>query len=149
MTVDRGALLDAVRADLGSPDRDPGEGDADPVVLARVVGGWIDAIRSGGAVPDDDLDAVCRQIDVRHRLSATYRPGWRRAEPETDAPVGVVVAAVAALLASAERSGDEGRRLKQVNSALKALDLRDEQPATPALRAWAVELLDRATAEDG
>ena len=34
-----------------------------------------------------DLDALCRQIDVRRRISAAYGPGWKKLAMETEAAI--------------------------------------------------------------
>jgi hypothetical protein len=147
--IDRHALLAALAADLGAGTTAPADG-GDAIVVADRARTWLVACEAGAPGPAPaDLDAVCRQIDVRRRISATYRPGWKRADPEAPAADAVVTAVVAVLLAVAARGGDHGRDLKLVNSALKALDLTTDDGRTPALRAWAVELLDRATIGDG
>ena len=102
---------------------------------------------------DRDLDALCRQIDVRHRISASYGPDWQRVEAETPADAVTVAGVVAVLLTAAEAGGtagtdDGGRGLKYTNSALKALELADDVPDAPRLRAWALRLLDDRTRSD-
>lgn len=99
-----------------------------------------------------DLDALCRQIDVRRKVSTTYATGWKRMDPEAAVPAAVAAGLVAVLLANAgSLHGSTGVRdggwgLKCANSALKALDLFEDAPLTPELRAWAVEILDAQTA---
>jgi hypothetical protein len=99
-----------------------------------------------------DLDALCRQIDVRHRVSAAYGPDWKKLETETPADAATVAGVVAALLTAAEPgpdgAEDGGRGLKYTNSALKALELADAIPDAPRLRAWALRLLDDRTRSD-
>ena len=97
------------------------------------------------------LEALCRQIDVRHRVSAVYDAGWKRADPETPAATPVVIGLVVVLLANAgDLDGAVGARdggwgLKCVNSALKALELVGDAPTAPALRAWALSVVDDRT----
>ena len=121
---------------------------AEPIVVPRLVAAWLAA---GPAVFRGDaraeLDALCRQIDVRRRVSVAYRDGWKRSEPETAVSGATLAGLVAVLLANAGTPGDEsgddgGWGLKCANSALKALDLMAEIPAAPELRAWAVAVLD-------
>ncbi len=126
------------------------EGTVDVGVL---VGTWLAAgpnVFVGSARAD--LDALCRQIDVRRKVSTTYGAGWKRVDPETAVPAAVAAGLVAVLLANAgSLQGSTGVRdggwgLKCANSALKALDLFEDAPFTPELRAWAVEILDAETA---
>jgi hypothetical protein len=102
--------------------------------------------------PSGELDALCRQIDVRHKVAAAYGPDWARLDPETPADPATIGAVVEVLLTAAEpdRAGpdDGGRGLKYTNSALKALDLADAVPDAPRLRAWALRLLDDRTRSD-
>ncbi len=97
------------------------------------------------------LEALCRQIDVRRRISAGYGPGWVRLEPEVPVGPETVAGVVAVLLANAGAIGagvgerDGGWGLKCVNSALKALDGFGDVPAAPELRAWALAVLDDRT----
>jgi len=99
-----------------------------------------------------DLDALCRQIDVRHRISGAYGPGWKKLETETPADAATVAGVVTVLLTAAEPgpggADDGGRGLKYTNSALKALELADAVPEAARLRAWALRLLDDRTRSD-
>ena len=99
-----------------------------------------------------DLDALCRQIDVRHRISGAYGPGWKKLETETPADAATVAGVVTVLLTAAEPGAggadDGGRGLKYTNSALKALELADAVPEAARLRAWALRLLDDRTRSD-
>jgi len=119
----------------------------------------VDEWRAGGAPPGVvDLDALCRQIDVRHTIAAAYGPDWRRLDPETPADPATVAGVVAVLLTAAEptgaddpdegATGDGGRGLKYTNSALKALELAPGVPDEARLRAWALRLLDDRTRTD-
>lgn len=118
---------------------------SETIATAARVAGWLAEGPPGVA----DLDALCRQIDVRHTIAAEYAPGWRRVDPETPADAATVAGAVEVLLtAAADRDADDdGRGLKYVNSALKALELT-EVPDAPRLRAWALRLLDDRTRSD-
>jgi hypothetical protein len=150
MSVDRAALFPRLAAERPAPG-----GTAGALVVAEVV-----AIRlaAGPEVARGEaratLDALCRQIDVRKRVSAAYGPEWARLDPEPAADAWTIAALAAVLLGNATAVGrgrgddDEGWGLKCVNSALKALDLRDDLPHAPALRAWALEVLDRAAAPE-
>ncbi len=140
MTVDRRALVAQLAA------AQPEAVDPEPLSLAAHVRGWL----ADGAVDRDALDGLCRQIDVRKRIAAGYATGWKRAEPERDARPVTVAGLVATLLDAAagidaptDGGVNDGRSIKLVNSALKALDLEGELPHGPELRAWAFELLDR------
>ena len=114
---------------------------------ADVVAAW-SAARPGAA----DLDALCRQIDVRHKVAAAYGPDWSRLDDEVMADAATIGGVVAVLLAAAEPDAagvdDGGRGLKYTNSALKALELDDALPDAPRLRAWALRLLDDRTRSD-
>ena len=90
---------------------------------------------------------------MRKRVSAGYGAGFARLDPEEPADAAVVSGLVAVLLANAARVGDPAARadgavddgwgLKCTNSALKALDLRDDAPHAGELRVWAMDVLDR------
>lgn len=97
-----------------------------------------------------DLEALCRQIDVRRRVSRGYASGWQRLDDEESASPEVIAGLVAVLLANAGPLGksapdDGGWGLKCANSALKALDQFDDLPEAPALRAWAMSVVDDRT----
>ncbi len=145
MTVDRQPLLAALR------DEQPSVGESTGVSVPGLVREWLDrAAGNGEPPPRAELDELCRQIDVRKRLSIAYGDGWATATPEEPASPIVVVGVAAVLLATAQAAGADGDGwdLKLVNTALKALDLVAAGPHVPATRAWAVELLDRATGSD-
>ncbi len=143
--VDRFARLAALQPAAGS--------DApDPIVVPRLVGGWLAAGPAVASGTDRaDLEALCRQVDVRHRVSVAYRDGWKRREPETDVAPATLAGLVAVLLANAGELGDphapddQGWGLKCANTALKALELAEGIPAEAELRAWAVAVLDDRT----
>ena len=109
--------------------------------MAALVTHWL---RRGPAVfAGDDresLDALCRQVDVRKKVSAGYGPDWKRLDPEVPAEPVVVSGLVAVLLANAagvgspgpDGSRNDGWGLKCTNSALKALELREQtRPTRP------------------
>ena len=98
------------------------------------------------------VDALCRQIDVRRKVSEVYDDGWKRREPETPVSAETMAGVVAVLLANAgpistadATSDDGGWGLKCANSALTALELRDTVPEAASLRAWALAVLDHRT----
>jgi len=126
---------------LGAPTAGEVAGGFDTADRVRV---WL---REGSA-PREELDAVCRQIDVRRKLATRYGVGWRPDAPETMVD-GATMAGVVALLLRAAAAGDDGWGLKGVNSALKALELVAVGLDAPALRAWALEVLDARTRSDG
>ena len=151
MTVDRGSLIGRLRA--AQPDPWAGVVTPPDFSVPDLVREWLrDGVDPRATRDRDEINALCRQVDVRKRVSVSYGPGWSAVSPEVPAPGAVVLGLVAVLLATAARpSGiDDGWNLKLVNSALKALDLDLVPAATevPALRAWALELLDRAAAEE-
>lgn len=121
------------------------------IVVPRLVRGWLaDGPRVFDGAARAQLDALCRQIDVRRKVSVTYSDGWKRVDPETPAPTASIAGLVAVLLANSgplpsAGASDGGWGLKCVNSALKALELSGEIPAAPQLRAWALTVLDDRT----
>ena len=117
-----------LRAEISSePPLATGAAISVPTFVAR----WLEA---GAAIftgaDRAALDALCRQIDVRRRVSESYQEGWSRTEPEVAARPVVVAGVVAVLLANAAGVGaagptgelNDGWGLKCTNSALKALD---------------------------
>ncbi len=81
-----------------------------------------------GAPPDaGSMDHLCRCIDVSRALRTAYTKEWRRLDGSLEAPIELWIGTIALLLSSCERSVEEhrgdGRGLKYLNSALKALDL--------------------------
>lgn len=148
MTIDRGELLGEL-ADL-----QPEAASDAPVSVPALVRGWL--AQGPRVLTGDDrsaLDALCRQIDVRRKVSAEYDEGFGRRDPETPVAPSVRSGLVAVLLANAAGVGEpgpdgsltDGWGLKCANSALKALELDGEPPHAPELRAWAFEVLDRAS----
>jgi hypothetical protein len=147
MSVDHGRLFTELA------DRQPPDAPDAPVSVPALVQRWL-AAGPKVLVGDDraDLDALCRQIDVRRKVSVAYGEGFTRLDPESPAPPAVVSGLVAVLLANAVGVGgpgpngslNDGWGLKCTNSALKALELREDAPLSPSLRAWALETLDRA-----
>ena len=132
----------------------PGAAPDARVSVPALVRAWLE--RGPAVFEGDDrlsLEALCRQIDVRKRVSAGYGAGFTRLDPEVPADAAVVSGLVAVLLANAARVGDPAARvdgavddgwgLKCTNSAFKALDLRDDAPHAGELRVWAMDVLDR------
>jgi hypothetical protein len=121
--------------------------DGSTIATATRVEGW----RTGTPPSAADLDALCRQIDVRHTVAAAYGPDWKKLDGETRADAATIGLVVDMLLTVAEAGSadDGGRGLKYVNSSLKALDLDDAVPDAPRRRAWALRLLDGRTRSDG
>ncbi len=130
-----------------------------PIVVPQLVLGWLAAGPAVFADADRDrVDALCRQIDVRRKVSVVYDHGWKRREPETPVSPETMAGVVAVLLANAgpidgpigpaDAADDGGWGLKCANSALKALELRDELPEAASLRAWALAVLDHRTGTD-
>jgi hypothetical protein len=132
----------------------PGDGPDAPISVPALVRTWLG--RGPAVFAGDDrasLEALCRQIDVRKKVSAGYGPGFARLDPEEPADIAVVSGLIAVLLANAAGVGDpaaavdgavdDGWGLKCTNSALKALDLRDDAPHAGELRVWAMDVLDR------
>ncbi len=122
------------------------------IAVAGLVARWLDAGPAVATGADRaDLEALCRQIDVRRRVSVGYAPGWKRLDPEVGATPAVIAGLIAVLLANAgtlggtDPNGDGGWGLKCANSALKALDQFDDLPEAPALRAWAMSVVDDRT----
>jgi hypothetical protein len=144
--IDRSALFARLGASVDETDPDA------PIDVGRLVRRWLDAGPAVFAGADRaDLDALCRQIDVRRRISRGYDAGWGRRDPEEPVAPATVAGAVAVLLANAGPLNpgsvvdDGGWGLKCVNSALKALDQYDAVPEAPTLRAWALAVLDART----
>ena len=156
MSIDRKALFAELAAMEHGADVGPGTDGAE-VSVPALVGAWLDA---GPRILEGEdrsaLESLCRQIDVRRKVSVAYGAGFARLDNESPAPPQVVSGLVAVLLANAAGVGrpgpggalNDGWGLKCTNSAMKALDLRDDLPASPALRAWALETLDRARTID-
>ena len=136
MTVDRRELEDSVTAALA------GAFPADPMTTAARAAAWL-----AGTPPRRELDALCRQIDVRRMVATQYGDDWARHEPETlvDGPTMAGLVTVLLRAAGTDAARADGWSLKGVNSALKALDAVDVGAAAPGLRAWALELLDAGT----
>ena len=151
MSVDPGALFATLAGLQPAPDGDP------PICVPALVRSWL---APGPAVCTGDdrdaLDALCRQIDVRRKVSAAYAPEWQRLDPEVPVAAPVVSGLVAVLLANAAGVGEpgadgarnDGWGLKCTNSALKALELGEDAPHASELRVWAIDVLDRVRTRD-
>ncbi len=141
MTLHRDGLLASLLVELPSVDA------SGAIATSALVRRWL---QHGSSTPDDrrSLDALCRQIDVRKRVSQTYGMAFQRVDPELPAHPTVVGGLAAALLAHAAHFGgsphDDGFPLKCINSALKSLEFHGV-PHAPQLRGWALELLDAHT----
>lgn len=146
MSSDPSELFDAL-ARLQPADAEPA-----PISVPALVKQWLE--RGPAIFAGDDretLEALCRQVDVRKKMSAGYAPGWKRLEPEVPAAPPVVSGVVAVLLANAAGVGEpgpdgarnDGWGLKCTNSALKALELNEHPPHASDLRVWAIDVLDR------
>jgi len=130
----------------------PGADTPGTICVSALVADWL---RRGPAVfagaDRECLDALCRQVDVRKKVSAGYGPEWTRLDPEVPAEPVVVSGLVAVMLANAagvgspgsDGSRNDGWGLKCTNSALKALELREHPPYASELRIWAMGVLDR------
>jgi hypothetical protein len=124
-----------------------------PISVPALVREWLGrgpAVLTGA--DRTQLDELCRQIDVRKRISLGYGEGWTRLDPETPAPAAVVGGVVAVLLANAGGVGEpgpgdtlnDGWGLKCINTALKALDLWSAVPQAAELRSVALHRVGSA-----
>jgi hypothetical protein len=130
----------------------PAADEPGPISVPALVAQWL--ARGPAVFAGDDreqVDALCRQVDVRKKVLAGYAPGWKRLDPEVPAVAPVVSGVVAVLLPNAAGVGapgpdgarNDGWGLKCTNSALKALELRDDLPYASELRVWAIDALAR------
>ena len=142
MSIDRRELFETLaRLQPGAEGTTTGNGAE--ISVPAPVAAWL--ARGPAVFAADDrarLDALCRQIDVRKKVSAAYGAEWKRLDPETPAEPAVVSGLVAVLLGNAAQH--DGWGLKCTNSALKALELRDNPPRASELRVWAIDVLDDA-----
>lgn len=73
------------------------------------------------------IDRICRCIDVSKTLRTSYTKDWKRLENSAEASLDLWIATIALLLKSGELAleidSSDGRALKYLNSALKALGL--------------------------
>ena len=98
----------------------------------------------------DEINELCRQIDVFKRLQADYSADWK---PDKEAPLAapeVVAGATCVLLINAEPAttgnDPDGWSLKCLNSALKAIDQNEQLPLRAELNAWAQSSFTAAVA---
>jgi hypothetical protein len=130
---------------------EPGR-ETEEISTAALVGIWL--ARGPERFTGEDrvsLEALCRQVDVRKKVSAAYAAGWKASRPEIPADPPVVAGVVAVMIANAvgvdappdDGSWNDGWALKCLNSALKALDLRPDIPCATELRSAAVDVLGR------
>ena len=143
-----GAVFDALVARQPAPE--PAGGSEAEISVPALVEQWLaDGPRVFSGVDRMQLEALCRQIDVRRTVAVGYRSGWKRVDPEIPASATTVAGLVAVLLANAgpltSHARDGGWGLKCANSAFKALELREEIPEAARLRAWALTVLDHRT----
>ena len=117
---------------------------------AAVVGARLgDGIAAPGA-ERDEINELCRQIDVFKRLQADYSAGWK---PDKEAPLAapeVVAGATCVLLINAEPAttgnDPDGWSLKCLNSALKAIEQNEQLPMRAELSGWAQASFSAAVA---
>ena len=126
---------------------DSGEGQVSSaaVVAARLTAG----IAAPGA-QRDEVNELCRQIDVFKRLQADYSADWK---PNKEAPLAapeVVAGATCVLLVNAEPAAAgndaDGWALKCLNSALKAIEQNEQLPMRAELSGWAQASFSAAVA---
>ena len=126
---------------------DSGEGQVSSaaVVAARLTAG----IAAPGA-QRDEVNELCRQIDVFKRLQADYSADWK---PDKEAPLAapeVVAGATCVLLVNAEPAAAgndaDGWALKCLNSALKAIEQNEQLPMRAELSGWAQASFSAAVA---
>jgi hypothetical protein len=98
----------------------------------------------------DEINELCRQIDVFKRLQADYSADWK---PEKDAPLAapeVVAGAACVLLVNAEPAAAgndaDGWSLKCLNSALKVIEQNEQLPLRAELSGWAQRSFSAAVA---
>ena len=118
-------------------------------------------LQSADLTDADVMDHICRCIDVSRALRTEYTKEWKRHEGSIAAPIELWIGTIALLLSSCESALEEhkgdGRALKYLNSALKALALAlnveagTEQPLQvmqiASLQRWANTLLAAAITE--
>ena len=154
MSVDRIPLLRAITAPLttqvsgqGTTNSDRAPEHRSVIVIHDLAASALHHFMTGADTPPSraELEALCRQIDVRKKIARSYDQGFVKQSHEENAEPCVVVAVVALLLCAARHeqstADPDGRGIKYVNSALKALEFGTTTHSA-ALRAWAVEMLD-------
>ncbi len=101
----------------------------------------------------DEINELCRQIDVFKRLQADYSADWK---PDKDAPLAVpevVAGATCVLLINAEPaatgSDGDGWALKCLNSALKVIEQNEQLPMRAELNDWAQRSFSAAVTRAG
>lgn len=120
---------------------------------AAVVGAKLGGGIAAPGEQRDQINELCRQIDVFKRLQADYSAGWK---PEKEAPLAapeVLAGATCVLLINAEPaatgSDADGWALKCLNSALKAIEQNEQLPLRAELSEWAQGLFAAALAKSG
>ena len=126
---------------------DSGEGQ---VSSAAVVAALLTAGIAAPGAQRDEVNELCRQIDVFKRLQADYSADWK---PDKEAPLAapeVVAGATCVLLINAEPAADgqdaDGWSLKCLNSALKAIEQNEQLPMRAELSGWAQASFSAAVA---
>ncbi len=146
MTIEPAEIIAQIVA-LQPAAADSGEGQVSSaaVVAARLTAG----IAAPGA-QRDEVNELCRQIDVFKRLQADYSADWK---PNKEAPLAapeVVAGATCVLLVNAEPAAAgndaDGWALKCLNSALKAIEQNEQLPMRAELSGWAQASFSAAVA---
>ena len=126
---------------------DSGEGQ---VSSAAVVAALLTAGIAAPGAQRDEVNELCRQIDVFKRLQADYSADWK---PNKEAPLAapeVVAGATCVLLVNAEPAAAgndaDGWALKCLNSALKAIEQNEQLPMRAELSGWAQASFSAAVA---
>ena len=126
---------------------DSGEGQ---VSSAAVVAALLTAGIAAPGAQRDEVNELCRQIDVCKRLQADYSADWK---PNKEAPLAapeVVAGATCVLLVNAEPAAAgndaDGWALKCLNSALKAIEQNEQLPMRAELSGWAQASFSAAVA---
>lgn len=129
-------------------DSRDGQVSSAAVVAARLTAG----IAAPGE-QRDEVNELCRQIDVFKRLQADYSADWK---PNKQAPLAapeVVAGATCVLLINAEPAATgndaDGWALKCLNSALKAIEQNEQLPLRAELSEWAQQLFAAAVTQSG
>ncbi len=125
----------------------PAEGQ---ISSAAVVGAKLGGGIAAPGEQRNEINELCRQIDVFKRLQADYSAGWK---PNKDAPLAapeVIAGATCVLLINAEPaatgSDADGWSLKCLNSALKAIEQNEQMPLRGELSDWAQSRFSAAVA---
>lgn len=119
-------LLRAIAEQIGESSDISNEG----IDLSRVIKAGLQTISQSDAAV---MESICRRIDVSKTLRTGYALDWGKLPGSLDAPIELWIGAIALLLISCERFleafNEDGRSLKYLNSALKALELAQNLPS--------------------